>query len=343
MKINKNKLILFLLDNLIWILLLISVLLFSSLTPRFLTNQNLRNIVVHSAVLGVMVIGQSFPMITANFDLSSESILGLTAIMGAWMLTPAGAPYFGSGWIVPPFFTILGMLGLGLLIGWINGFLITKLHMDNFIVTLAMQIILRGMVLVWNEGKTVTGMPESFLKLGGGSIGGFPISVIVMIILFVIAYFITRYTRFGRDMFAVGGNREAALASGINPGKIIRQVYLISGAVAAIAAWMQLGRLGVATESLGEGMIFEIQAAAVIGGISLSGGRGNMIGALGGVLLLASIGSGLSLMRVSGFMIDAVRGMVILLAMLIDAQKVRYKNNENLSQSTMTVLSPDCK
>lgn len=327
MKNTKNKLILAILDNLIWILLLASILLFSSLTPRFLTAQNIWNILIHSAVLGVMVVGQSFTLITGNFDMSAESVLGLTAIIGAWLITPAEPPFFGSGWLLSPFVGVVAMLAVGLLIGWLNGFLITRLKMNNFIVTMAMMIILRGMVLVWNEGETITGMPKSFLALGGGHIGPIPICVIAMLLLFVVAFVITKYTRFGRNMYAVGGNRDAALASGINPDKLIRQVYLVSGALAAFAAWMQLGRIGVAMEALGEGMIFEIQAAAVIGGISLFGGRGNMIGALGGVLLLSSISSGLNLMRVSGFMIDAVRGLIILLAMLIDAQKVRYKSN----------------
>ena len=336
MKINKNKITIALLDNLIWILLILSISLFSSLTPRYFTQQNLTNILIHSAVLGIMVVGQSFTLITGNFDLSAESTLGLTAIIGAWLITPAEAPYFGSGWMLSPVVGLAAMFAVGLLIGWINGFLITRLKMNNFIVTLAMLIILRGLVLVWNEGETITGMPKSFLALGGGSIGPLPISVLVMVLMFVVAFLLTKYTRFGRNMYAVGGNRDAALASGITPEKLIRQVYLISGFLAAFAAWMQLGRIGVAMEQLGKGMIFEVQAAAVIGGISLFGGRGSMIGALGGVLLLSSINSGLNLMRVSGFMIDAVRGVIILLAMLIDAQKVRIKSVDSGSKSELT-------
>jgi ribose/xylose/arabinose/galactoside ABC-type transport system permease subunit len=326
MKINKNKIIVSLLDNLIWILLLFSLTLFSVLSPHYFTQQNFTNILVHSAVLGVMVVGQSFTLITGNFDLSTESTLGLTAIIGAWLITPAEPPFFGSGLMLSPIIGLAVMFAVGLLIGWINGFLITKLKMNNFIVTLAMLIILRGLVLVWNEGESITGMPKSFLALGNDSIGPVPISVVVMVLLFVVALFVTNYTRFGRNMYAVGGNKDAAVASGINSDKLIRQVYLISGFLASFAAWMQLGRIGVAMEQLGKGMIFEVQAAAVIGGISLFGGRGKMIGALGGVLLLASINSGLNLMRVSGFMINAVRGVIILLAMLIDAQKVRFTN-----------------
>ena len=339
MKLNRNKLIIFLLDNLIWILLLITIIIFSSLSPRFLNVQNIRIILVHSSVLGVMVVGQSFTLLTGNFDLSSESVLGLAATIGAWLLVPAGAPHFGSGYMVPPIVAVIAMLGLGLFVGWLNGFLITRLKMNNFIVTLSMLIILRGVILVWNEGASISGMPASFLALGHDSIGPFPISVLTMLLVFAIAYIVTKYTRFGRDLYAVGGNREAALVSGIDPQRRIRHVYLISGFLAAFAAWIALGRIGVAMEALGEGMIFEIQAAAVIGGISLFGGRGSMIGALGGVLLLATINAGLNLIGVSGFMIDAFRGVIIMVACLIDAQKVRIKHAEPTTASTMIITS----
>lgn len=321
---KKNQITLFLLDNMIWILLLITIILFSSLNDRFLSQNNITNIFIHAAVLGVMVIGQSFTLITGNFDLSSESTLGLTAIIGAFLIAPLGNGANGSGLNVSPIVAVCIMLAIGLAIGWVNGFLITRVKMNNFIVTLAMLIIIRGAILLVNQGQTVSQLPKSIKVLGNGTFVGIPISVIVMLILFAIAFLITKFTQFGRDLFAVGGKQEAAIASGIDASKRIRQVYLISGGLAAIAAWMMLGRLGVAVTNLGEGMIFEMQAAAVIGGISLFGGRGSMIGALAGVLLLSSIDSGLNLMRVSSFWIDTIRGAVILLAMLIDAQKVRY-------------------
>ena len=323
--INKDTLLATLLDNLIWILLLVAVITFSLLTDRFLTKSNITNILVHSAVLGIMVIGQSFTLITGNFDLSAESSLGLIAVVGAFLLAPAGEPSNGSGLELNLVLTIAIMFGLGLVIGAINGFLITRLKMNNFIVTLSMLIIVRGLAFLTTQGKTVTNLPASIKFLGHGTVGPVPVSVIVVIAAFALAVVVTSYTRFGRDCFAVGGNRDAALTSGIDPDKRIRHVYLISGAMAALAAWVELGRLGVGATRIGEGMIFEIQAAAVIGGISLFGGRGTMIGALGGVLLLSSINSGLNLMQVSGFAIDMVRGIIILLAMLIDAQKARYK------------------
>ncbi|HTU02052.1 MAG TPA: ABC transporter permease [Candidatus Sulfotelmatobacter sp.] len=325
MSSNRSSLVPRLLDNLIWVLLLVAAVAFSVLTDQFLTVNNLVNVLVHSSVLGIMVIGQSFTLVTANFDLSAESTLGLVAMVGAYLMAAAGEPSNGSGLMLHPAAAVVAMLALGLLIGVINGQLITRLRMNNFVVTLSMLIVVRGLAFLLTQGKTVTRLPGSFKVLGHGAIGPVPISVVILIAAFLVAAAITRSTRFGRDLYAVGGNRDAAVASGIDADRRVRQVYLISGALAAFAAWVELGRLGVGATRIGEGMIFEIQAAAVIGGISLFGGRGTMIGALGGVLLLSLINSGLNLMRVSGFAIDMVRGIVILAAMLIDAQKLRYR------------------
>jgi ribose/xylose/arabinose/galactoside ABC-type transport system permease subunit len=324
MRTGSRRIVPILLDNLIWLLLLLALIVFSVLTDRFLTVNNLTNILVHSAVLGIMVIGQSFTLITGNFDLSAESNLGLIAVLGAFLMTASGEPFNGSGVLLSPVLTLLVMFGVGLLIGTLNGQLITRLKMNNFIVTLSMLIIIRGLAFLVTHGKTVTGIPPGFKALGHESLGPVPLSVIVLLAAFAVAFFIARSTRFGRDLYAVGGNVDAATVSGIDAQKRIRQVYLISGAMAAFAAWVELGRLGVGATRIGENMIFEIQAAAVIGGISLFGGRGTMLGALGGVLLLSSINSGLNLLQVSGFAIDMVRGIVILAAMLIDAQKARY-------------------
>ena len=286
---------------------------------------NLTNILVHSAVLGIMVIGQSFTLVTGNFDLSAESNLGLIAVLGAFLMTASGEPFNGSGVMMSPVLTLLVMFGVGLLIGTLNGQLITRLKMNNFIVTLSMLIIIRGLAFLVTHGKTVTGIPTGFKALGHASLGPVPISVIVLFAAFALAFFITRSTRFGRDLYAVGGNLDAATVSGIDAQKRIRQVYLISGAMAAFAAWMELGRLGVGATRIGENMIFEIQAAAVIGGISLFGGRGTMLGALGGVLLLSSINSGLNLLQVFRFCHrHGPGGSWDPVAMLIDAQKTRY-------------------
>ena len=162
----------------------------------------------------------------------------------------------------------------------------------------------------------------------------------MVIVAYIIAHVVLQYTPFGRELYAVGGNRNAALASGVDPDRRIRHVYLISGVLAAFAGWMLAGRLTNVINNLGQGMIFEVFAAAVIGGISLQGGRGTMLGAFGGVLLLSAINTGLNLMDVSPFWIDSIRGMVILVAMLIEAQKVRYLAPVVAAASAQSAPSP---
>ena len=313
-----------LLDNLIWLLLLGVIIFFSLVSDAFFTPFNLVNLFVHAAVLGILVIGESFTLITGNFDLSIESTLGFCAMLGAWLVTPMGPPENGSGLMMHPLVAATIILVLGLFFGWVNGTLITRLKMNNFIVTLAMLIALRGLMLVVPDGNTVYHTPPLFNVIGHNKIGPIPIPVIVVIVGFAIAHVVLQFTRFGRNLYAVGGNRDAALASGVNPGKRIRQVYIIAGGLAAFAGWMLAGRLRSVIPNLGEGMVFEVMAAAVIGGISLQGGRGTMLGAFGGVLLLSAIDAGLNLMEVSEFWIGTIRGLIILIAMLVDAQKVRY-------------------
>lgn len=319
---RRNALVPWLLGNLFWVILFLVAIGFSMATPFFLTARNMINLLVHSSVLGLMVIGQSTVLLTGNFDLSAESTLGFTAMLAAWLMMPLPR---GAGWGVAPFLVIPIILIVGALIGAWNGYLITRVKMNNFIVTLAMLITLRGAVYIWSQGNTISGLPGGFNWLGGGSIGPIPISTMVVVLAFVVAHIIVSYRRFGRELYAVGGNRDAAMAAGIDPDRVVLKSYVVSGMIAAFAAWLLAGRLESVTPKLGEGMIFEVFAASVIGGISLNGGRGTMIGAFGGVLLLSVINSGLNLMQVSPFWINAIRGLTILFAMLIDSQKVRLQ------------------
>ena len=217
------------------------------------------------------------------------------------------------------------MLVIGALAGWANGLLITRLKMNNFIVTLAMQLILRGLAFVIGMGAVMPGTPALFNWLGGGRIGPIPVSVIATLLLFLIFGAILQYTRFGRQLYAVGANKDAARASGFKPKLTVTQAYIISGVLAGVAGWMLLGRLETAVPSLGVGMTLETVAAAVIGGVALTGGVGSIWGAFAGVLLLSVIADGLNLMDVNPFWVDGVRGLIILVALLLDAQKVRFR------------------
>ncbi len=321
--INTKRFISFIYDYSIWILLAVLAALFTSTTSNFLTFQNLINILTYASILGIMVIGQSFTLITGNFDLSMESTMALCGLIGMWLVVPAGIPYYGSGLELPVWIAVPIAFCLGLFISWINGNLITRLKVNNFLVTLAMYIALRGMMLLITNGNTVFSENKAYNFIGTTKIGIVNLPIILMLLCFFIAYFVLKYTKFGRELYSVGANRNAARASGINPDLRIRQVYLISGLMAAFAGFILSARLTNVIATMGKGTVFEVFAAAVIGGISLQGGRGSIIGAFGGVLLLATINSGMNLMNLDVFWVETVRGLIILVAMILDSQKSR--------------------
>ena len=306
----------FLLRNAVCIVLLFTTIAFVAVEPRLLSVRIFINVLEHSSILGILVIGMIFCLLAGRFDLSSESTLGFTALVGAWMVSTN--PFFGSGWQLPPALVIVLMLGMGAGVGCLNSFFIIKLRVNAFIVTLAMLLALRGFTYVFTNANTMYDLPPSFAALGGYSIGGLlPVSVILFLGLFVLSQFVLSYTAFGRDLYAIGGNREAAFAAGIRVDRRTLTAFVLSGMLGALAAWVLAGRLQAVTINLGQGMVFEVFAAAVIGGVSLAGGKGTMMGPLGGVLLLGVITTGLSVMPISSFWVDAVRGVLILAAVVL--------------------------
>ena len=342
-KTRTSSFLAIIIDNLIWILVLAGLAIFSALSPSFRTPFNLVNILYRSAALGMLVIGQAFAMISGNFDLSSESGLGLTAMVAGLFM--ASTTNGGLGYELSPFVAILIMIAVGLTIGLINGFLITRMHMNNLIVTIAMLMILRGLIYIISPGATASFFPASFNWLGGGNLLKIPMgkgnlaiptASVFIILAFIVAHIVTRYTQFGRNMYAVGSNPVAAKDTGIETDKIIRIVYLISGFCMAIGGWLIAGRLDSATPRVGAGLIFPVQAAAVVGGVSLFGGRGTMIGAFGGLLLWSILDSGLSIMEVSPFWIEASRGLLLLFAVGLDAIKVKGMHRRALEESLAT-------
>ena len=306
----------FLLRNAVWIVLLFTTIAFVAVEPRLLSVRIFINVLEHSSILGILVIGMIFCLLAGRFDLSSESTLGFTALVGAWMVSTNA--FFGSGWQLPPALVIVLMLAMGAGVGCLNSFFIIKLRVNAFIVTLAMLLALRGFTYVFTNANTMYDLPPSFTALGGYSIGGLvPVSVILFLSLFVASQFVLSYTAFGRDLYAIGGNREAAFAAGIRVDRRTLAAFILSGMLGALAAWVLAGRLQAVTINLGQGMVFEVFAAAVIGGVSLAGGKGTMMGPLGGVLLLGVITTGLSVMPISSFWVDAVRGVLILAAVVL--------------------------
>jgi simple sugar transport system permease protein len=334
-----------LIDNLIWIILIAVFVFFTFQSEYFLTERNISNILTAAAVLGVLVVGQTFVLISGNFDLSTESTMGFAALLGLWLIVPAAAPTFGGGIFLNPFLSIGAVLSAGAAIGYAIGCLITYGRMHNFIVTLAVLLIVRGLMLAFSEGAPVNGFnnpsADIFYWLGHQKaffipgIGKITVAVVATGMLFLLGHFILQHHKFGRELYAIGGNRKAAEQLGIDADRRIRQVYMISGLLAALAGWMLAGRVVSIQSNLGEGFIFTVFAGAVIGGVSLQGGRGTMLGALGGVLLLSTIDRGLNLMHVSVFWVKVIQGFIILAAMFLDAQRVRLRElNLTISSET---------
>ncbi|MFV0426609.1 MAG: ABC transporter permease [Beutenbergiaceae bacterium] len=285
------------------------------ISPAFLSAANLTLILRQSAELGIVVIGLTFILLTGKLDISLESTVGLAPMVAAWLMVPAVMG--GLGVEIHPALAILATLAIGVLIGLANGLMVVKVGLDPFIVTLAMLILLRGVILGISEGKTLAGLPDAFRYIGSARWFDIPAAIWVTGILFLIAGLVLRYTTWGRALYAIGGNADAARAAGIRVDFVLITAFIAASALAAFAGLMLAGRLASVTSGMGENMIFSALAAAVIGGVQLNGGQGRIVGALMGVLLLGTLTNVLTLAGVPTFWINAVYGAVILFALFV--------------------------
>ena len=227
------------------------------------------------------------------------------------------AANFGFGFELPTALGMLAVLLVGALVGFINGFMVVGLRLNAFIVTLAMLIILRGMLVGATSGRTLFDLPDAFYALMIVTVLGLPLAVWLAALAFLVAGFMLRYHRLGRALYAIGGNPEAARAAGIRVERITWGVYVLAGVLAAIGGLVITGYVGAISANQGNGMIFTVFAAAVIGGISLDGGKGTMFGALTGVLLLGVVQNLLTLAQVPSFWIQAIYGAIILGSLMV--------------------------
>jgi simple sugar transport system permease protein len=242
---------------------------------------------------------------------------GLAPMVAAWLLVPVAA--YGSGTDLNPYLGILVLLAVGAVVGLINGLLIVKGRLNGFIVTLGMTIVLAGLQNGIVKAQSLFNLPSEFGYLGAASVGQLPVSLIVAAIIFVLTGLFLRYHRVGRAIYAVGGNPAAARAAGIKVERVKIGVYIVGSVLAAVGGLMEAGRVSAVTgqQGYGEGIIFSVFAAAVIGGVSLKGGRGNMVGAASGVILLGIVSDILDLAQVSNYWIEAIDGAVILFALFL--------------------------
>lgn len=291
-----------------FLILLLVVAIFSFLTPNFLTGSNIINIFRQVSVIGIIAVGQTLVILTAGIDLSVGSIVGLSGAISAGVTLSTGSPLLGIG---------AGLL-TGAALGFVNGFLIAKFKLTPFIVTLATMTVISGLTLIYTNGKPIIISDSMYKFIGQGYVGPIPLPIILLIAIYALFFFILRKTVHGHYIYSIGGNEKATILAGVrvNIHKII--VYTVSGLLASAAAIILSARLSAATPVAGNGYELDAIAAVILGGTSLFGGKGGVIGTLIGVLLLGVLTTGMNLIDVSPFYQNVVKGIIVLFAVLID-------------------------
>lgn len=289
--------------------LLILMLTITIVDYNFIKIRNLSNVLRQVSINGLIALGMTFVILTGGIDLSVGSIFALTGAVLAKMLLNGVNP------IVALIFTLV----LGAILGLINGILITYGKLQPFIATLGTMTLYRGITRVFMEGRPITGFKSKLVdNIGRGYILKIPIPTIILIITIFIVWFILRKTVFGKEVYAVGGNETAAKFSAININKVKLKVYTISGFLATLASIILASRLNSSQPNAGMGYELDAIAAVVLGGTSLTGGKGKVFGTVVGILIIGFLNNGLNILRVTSFYQDVVKGVVILFAVLID-------------------------
>ncbi|MCQ4089384.1 ribose ABC transporter permease [Exiguobacterium acetylicum] len=289
------------------------VLVVSIMEPDFLTLNNLFNILRQVSINALIAFGMTFVILTGGIDLSVGSILALSSAFVAGLMTD------GTSALI----AVLAGLIVGAVMGALNGMVISLGKVAPFIATLATMTIFRGLTLVYTDGKPITGLSQGgwFELFGRGYFWIFPVPVLTMLIAFAVLYFILKKTTFGRYTYAIGGNEEAAKLMGIQVNKVKIMIYSLSGLMAALAGIILTSRLNSAQPTAGTSYELDAIAAVVLGGTSLSGGRGWIVGTLIGALIIGTLNNGLNLLGVSSFFQLVVKGLVILFAVLADRKQ----------------------
>lgn len=297
-------------------ILIISITIFvflSIASPYFLGSENIQNFLLQSVFVGFVSFGMTFVLMVGGIDLSVGSTLGLSgAVTGMCIAGNAGVPI-----------SIMCGLLCGVLVGFINGFLITKLKIAPFLVTLAISYILRGMLQLRTTNGAISGFAvPSFVEIAQGHWFGLPIPVVILFAVFIVLFFLTKYTSYGRYVVAVGSNKQAAYLSGVSCNKVIISAYVLSGLMSSIAGILLASRLASVVAEMGTGYEMDAIAAAVIGGTSMAGGFGSILGTLIGSTIMGMISNGLNLLSVNQFYRQIIVGLIIVLAVV--AKKISF-------------------
>jgi len=296
--------------GLILVLALILVVM-SSLSPVFFTGRNLINLLVDSSTISIIAVFTTMLMVGGGLDLSVAASAAFAGIIIAEAQPALGI--WGATALAVAASTIVGVL---------NGFLVTVVRINPFITTLGTMSLARGLAFVLADGLTVPVYDEAFVQLGEGTVAGIPLPVIVMLALFLLAWIVMRYTVYGRAMYAIGGNAEASRLAGLPVNRYRFVAYLLSGLSAGIAGVFLTSRLYAAAPQAAQGYELSVIAAVVLGGTSLSGGKGTILGTLIGVLILATLNNGMRLLSLSTDYQQIIQGAVLLLAVGLDQLRI---------------------
>lgn len=305
------------------IFLLSLMVAFSILEPRFLSSNNLFNVLRQVSIYGLLAIGMTFVIITAGIDLSVGSVLALAGLVCAAVAkgglqnrfgVGAGTEALGYGW----FLAAMAAIAVGLVAGLLQGYSITRLKVPPFVVTLGGMSVFRGAALLFSDGGPISGFDAGFVWWGQGKIGPVPVPVLVFLLFAATAHVLLAHSRFGRQVYAVGGNPEAARLAGVNVRRVILAVYVIMGFFSGLGAFILAARLNSAEAVAGTGLELTVIASVVIGGTSLFGGTGSIFGTVIGAILIGVLLNGLVLLGISSYIQQIVIGLIIVAAVAFD-------------------------
>ena len=311
----------------IFLILILMCAILSVLSPSFHTFGNIMNIVRQIAVVGLLAMGVTIVIITTGIDLSSGSVLALSAVVAASFAQRMDWPMrmYPNIPALPVIVPIIAGLAVGGLCGWINGMLVAKTKIPPFIATLGMMTAARGTALLYAQGRPISSLTESYNYIGQGVLGFIPVPILILVVVFFISRMLLKHTKFGKYTYAIGGNENAAVVSGINVDKYKVMIYTYAGILSGLAGIVLSSRISSGQPGLGVSYELDAIASAVIGGTSLNGGIGTIPGTIVGALIIGVMNNGLTLLNVQAYTQQIVKGLIIVIAVILDVRKNRRK------------------
>ncbi|HJU55232.1 MAG TPA: ABC transporter permease [Pyrinomonadaceae bacterium] len=298
-------------EYVIVVAIVLESVVFAVIAPQFFSVPNLINVALSIAITGIMAVGMTAVILTGGIDLSVGSVAALSGVVAAMIAADGG----GTGAVLGG---ALAALCIGLAVGLFNGIMVAQFRVPPFVTTLAMLTICRGLAFIVTGGRSIGDLPASFEFLGKKRLLGMPVPVILMLLVFAAGWFVLKRMTFGRYVYAVGGNREAAYLAGVNTKRVTLLVYVLNGLLVGLAGLVLASRLGAGVPNAGLQYELDVIAAVVVGGTSLNGGRGSVIGTFWGAVFIGILNNGLNLAGIDPYMQKIALGVVILLAVLAD-------------------------